>query len=115
MTLRLCPYCHRQTRERHLWHNDPTAWDYCPEHGLLDDLDPEPHKYPNPEGHQMTNNPLLLSVPEAARRLGLSEATVRRMVAAGTLRTFTPVTRAYVIAADLDAYLAAPTETEDSE
>ena len=97
-----CPYCGSTLTRTRQDAGDPAGWPTCPTHGLLDDLDLRPH-LTIPENTMNPENPtpLLLSVPDAARLLGLSPKTVRKLIASGELRTFTPVSRAYVVAEDV--------------
>lgn len=85
------------------------GWWTCEAHGLLDDLDLRPEQYPHNEGRQyMTtddNVPALISVPDAAKMLGISVKTVRRMIESGRLETVVPNRRAFIRTADVLDYL----------
>ena len=101
-----CPYCATPLVRVRQSVDDPTGWPSCPIHGDLDDLDLRPHLVAQ-EATPMnptTPDPLLVSVAEACRRLGLTHRTVTMLMDSGELRTVQGKKRRYVYAVDVTQY-----------
>lgn len=99
-----CPYCGGPLTRKGADRWDPEGFAFCPRHGVLDDVDLRPHLYPQRNPAMPTTDRQMLTISEAARRLGVAPKTVRKLIDSGHLPTIQPERRRYILAADLERF-----------